>query len=101
MLVTCRSEIKTVITLYTEQSECFAKKEEQLWHLYRGLNAYHYNHSMIRNTKAFCSPVANEKSLNEVLDRIKRDIREMVRRRKVSSGTRHDDGRQCRDTFAS
>ena len=73
---------------------------------------------------AFCAPVANEKSLNEVLDRIKRweerlllvldysfvplhnntserDIREMVRRRKVSGGTRHDDGRQCRDTFAS
>lgn len=30
-----------------------------------------------------------------------RDIREMVRRRKVSGGARHDDGRQCRDTFAS
>ena len=29
------------------------------------------------------------------------DIREMVRRRKVSGGTRHDLGRECRDTFAS
>jgi len=25
----------------------------------------------------------------------------MVRRRKVSGGTRHDSGRECRDTFAS
>lgn len=30
-----------------------------------------------------------------------RDIREYVKRRKVSGGTRSDEGRQCRDTFAS
>jgi hypothetical protein len=30
-----------------------------------------------------------------------RDIREYVKRRKVSGGTRSDEGRRCRDTFAS
>jgi Transposase IS66 family len=29
------------------------------------------------------------------------DIREYVKRRKISGGTRSDDGRRCRDTFAS
>jgi hypothetical protein len=30
-----------------------------------------------------------------------RDIREYVKRRKISGSTRSEDGRQCRDTFAS
>lgn len=30
-----------------------------------------------------------------------RDIREYVKRRKISGGTRSDEGRRCRDTFAS
>ena len=30
-----------------------------------------------------------------------RDIREYVKRRKISGSTRSDDGRKCRDTFAS
>src|SRR5438876_2223169 len=29
------------------------------------------------------------------------DIREFVKRRKISGGTRNDAGRRCRDTFAS
>ena len=29
------------------------------------------------------------------------DIREFVKRRKISGGTRSDSGRRCRDTFAS
>ena len=29
------------------------------------------------------------------------DIREYVKRRKISGSTRSDEGRQCRDTFAS
>ena len=29
------------------------------------------------------------------------DIRDYVKRRKVSGGTRSEEGRQCRDTFAS
>lgn len=81
-------------------------------------------HSLQQEFFDLCAPVENEKSLNEVLSRIKRcekellialnypflplhnntsenDIREMVRRRKVSGGTRHDLGRECRDTFTS
>jgi hypothetical protein len=30
-----------------------------------------------------------------------RDIREYVKKRKISGGTRSDEGRRCRDTFAS
>ena len=30
-----------------------------------------------------------------------RDIREYVKRRKISGSTRSEEGRQCRDTFAS
>ena len=30
-----------------------------------------------------------------------RDIREYVKRRKISGSTRSDEGRRCRDTFAS
>lgn len=29
------------------------------------------------------------------------DIREQVKKRKISGGTRSDEGRQCRDTFSS
>ena len=32
---------------------------------------------------------------------MKSDIREFVKRRKISGGTRNDAGRRCRDTFAS
>jgi len=123
-------KLKQLLPHTPEQRECIAKKEEQLWHLYSELNAYKLQpsqdkkHLLRQQFAELCAPVANEKSLNEVLDRIKRweerlllvldypfvplhnntserDIREMVRRRKVSGGTRHDDGRQCRDTFAS
>jgi hypothetical protein len=52
----------------------------------------------------------NKKELLLVLDRpdlplqnnlSERDIREQVKRRKISGGTRSDDGRRARDTFAS
>lgn len=72
----------------------------------------------------FCEPVENYVLLNDVLSRIRRweeklllvldypfiplhnntserDIREFVGRRKISGGTRNDEGRKCRDTFAS
>jgi hypothetical protein len=123
-------KLKHLLPHTPEQSECIAKKEEQLWHLYGELNAYKRQpsqdkkHLLRQQFAELCTPIANENALNEVLDRIKRweerlllvldypfiplhnntserDIREMVRRRKVSGGTRHDDGRQCRDTFAS
>ena len=32
---------------------------------------------------------------------VESDIREFVKRRKISGGTRSDAGRRCRDTFAS
>jgi hypothetical protein len=71
-----------------------------------------------------CKPVENYETLNEVLSRIdrwrdklllvldqpelpvhnntsERDIRDYVRRRKISGGTRSDTGREARNTFTS
>lgn len=73
---------------------------------------------------AMCSTETSYQLLNNVLKRLKknkeelllvltypdlplhnnlseRDIREYVKKRKISGGTRSDEGRRCRDTFAS
>ncbi|MCB1765321.1 MAG: transposase, partial [Candidatus Competibacteraceae bacterium] len=52
----------------------------------------------------------NREELLRVLDypelplhnnRSENDIRDMVKKRKISAGTRSEDGRRCRDTFLS
>ena len=103
---------------------------KQLWKLYRDLQAYQraptqeakltlagrfdelcatrtcfssLNHALARMGK-------NKRELLLVLERpelplhnnlSEGDIREYVKRRKISGGTRSDEGRRCRDTFAS
>jgi hypothetical protein len=123
-------KFKQLLPHTEEQATIIANKREKLWLLYKALKTYQLNPIAEQKTLLrqqffdLCSPVENEKSLNEVLSRIKRcekellitlnypflplhnntsenDIREMVRRRKVSGGTRHDLGRECRDTFIS
>ena len=113
-----------------EQSELMQQKQEKLWKLYDDLKNYRLNPLSGQKSKLrqqfydLCTPAENETALNEILNRIKRweeklllvleylllplhnntsegDIRESVRRRKVSGGTRHDLGRECRDTFAN
>lgn len=104
--------------------------KDQIWQLYGGLKKYkekptaakkkrletffddiftHKTASATLNTalgRIFC----NKSELLMVLDRpeiplhnngAERDIREYVKKRKISGSTRSDNGRQCRDTFTS
>lgn len=123
-------KFKNLLPHTEEQATVITKKQEKLWLLYEALKRYQLNpvnkkkNELRKQFYDLCSPEENEKELNEILARIKRweeklllvldypflplhnntsenDIREMVRRRKISGGTRHDLGRECRDTFAS
>ena len=101
-----------------------------IWKLYRDLKAYRRDPTEpqgIELSKRFDAIFTQRTSyvtLNRLLGRIhqnkaelllvlerpevpldtngsERDIREYVKRRKVSGGTRSEEGRRCRDTFAS
>lgn len=103
---------------------------DRIWQLYRDLKAYKETpgaEMKLALEKRFddifatktCSEVLdaalrrvakNKEELLLVLDRpdiplhnnlSERDIREYVKRRKISGSTRSDDGRRCRDTFIS
>jgi len=100
------------------------------WLFYDDLKAYKQSPSeekkelLRQQFDALCNTQTCFETLNQVLKRLKRnkeellrvldkpelplhnnlserDIREYVKRRKVSGGTRSDEGRLCRDTFAS
>ena len=103
---------------------------EKIWTLYRDLKKYQKAPSSeqkrelaIRFDAVFTQKTSFE-TLNQILKRINRnkqelllvlerpdiplhtngsetDIRDYVKKRKVSGGTRSDKGRRCRDTFAS
>jgi len=102
----------------------------EVWEIYQGLRDYKSSPSKkekIAITKRFddlCTTKTEYYSLNQVLKRLyknkdelllvlerpdiplhnnlsERDIREYVKRRKISGSTRSDEGRRCRDTFAS
>jgi len=103
---------------------------EQIWTLYRDLKAYQKSPSSERENEldtrfdAIFMQKTSYETLNQLLKRINRnkqellvvlqrpeiplhtngsetDIRDYVKKKKVSGGTRSDDGRRCRDTFAS
>ncbi|HZM11708.1 MAG TPA: transposase [Candidatus Limnocylindrales bacterium] len=102
----------------------------EIWQLYRDLKAYQLEPTPAAKLAiedrfdALCATETCFTSLNLALKRMQRnkrelllvldrpdlplhnnlsegDIREYVKRRKISGGTRSDDGRRCRDTFAS
>lgn len=104
--------------------------KDQLWQLYKGLQAYKQNPTA--NDKERLSATFDEiftqttasASLNNALKRLHRNkselllvlerpdiplhnncaenaIREYVKKRKISGSTRSESGRQCRDTFTS
>jgi len=102
----------------------------QIWDLYQNLKAYKNNPAIETKielealfdeifTQETCSALLNgalqrihknKAALLLVLDRpeiplhnneSERDIREFVKKRKISGSTRSDNGRRCRDTFAS
>lgn len=103
---------------------------QQIWHLYRDLKAYRQQPTEARKTQitadfeALCTTETTCEPLNHVLhglhrnqpellrvlerpelplhnNRSENDIRDMVKKRKISAGTRSEEGRRCRDTFLS
>ena len=122
--------INRLIPLNDEHSKAVDDIREQLWQLYRDLKGYKLNPSAVQaedikfrfqtmcNTKtkyvtlnlALKRMGNNQHELLRVLDKpylplhnnlSERDIRDYVKKRKISGSTRSEAGRMCRDTFAS
>lgn len=119
-----------VKTYNKEHERLLGDKKLSYWSLYRSLCEYKKSPCPIlaqQLDQAFdtmCTPVNNYASLNVVLQDIQkkksqlmlvlyrpktslhnndseRDIRELAKRRKISSGTRSENGKMSRDTFLS
>lgn len=103
---------------------------QQLWELYQDLKAYRQQPQpaqvpvLTARFEAWCVQRTGYPSINNVLNDMREhqadllrvlerpevplhnnaaesDIRDYVKKRKISGSTRSDDGRRCRDTFAS
>ncbi len=112
------------------QEQSWNQKMTAFWQLYQELKKYkeHPNEQQAQELSnqfdVMCEPVAYFSGLNKVLAAIKskkkellvvlhrpqtslhnndseRDIREYAKRRKISAGTRSENGRKARDTFLS
>ncbi len=112
------------------QQSQLENRKTAFWQLYQSLKAYKQNPDddlVVKLKKQFdslCEPVVNYSSLNQLLEKLRenkdqllvvllrpnsslhnndseRDIREYVKRRKISAGTRSENGRLARDTFLS
>ncbi len=112
------------------QQSQLVNKKTAFWMMYQSLKAYKQNPDddlVVKLKKQFdslCEPVVNYASLNQLLEKLRenkdqllvvflrpnsslhnndseRDIREYVKRRKISAGTRSENGRLARDTFLS
>lgn len=116
---------------YNEQHrQAIEEIRKQIWELYQALKAYRQQPQpdqvavLTARFEALCSQKTVYPSINQVLkdmcehqadllrvlDRpevplhnnaAESDIRDYVKTRKISGSTRSDDGRRCRDTFAS
>ena len=112
------------------QRIAIAKVRDQIWGLYAELKAYkkHPDPMLAAPLEARFTAIFTQRTEYATLDRLlarlhrhkdelllvlrrpeiplhtngsETDIRDFVKKRKVSGGTRSDSGRQCRDTFAS
>lgn len=122
--------IHKLIPVSDPQREAVALVRDQIWGLYADLKAYkaHPDPALIPEFESRFTAIFTQDTpyatLNETLKRLhghkeelllvlhrpdiplhtngsETDIRDFVKKRKVSGGTRSDLGRQCRDTFAS
>jgi hypothetical protein len=122
--------ITTLIPSNQIQINAIEWARKEVWSIYHLLIDYRKNQSnelkskIIKQFNGFCKTKTDYQTLNLVLKRMlanqnellmvlrrpntplhnnlsECDIREYVKRRKISGSTRSDDGRQCRDTFAS
>ena len=112
------------------QQKLWDKKMTAYWSLYQALKKFKLSPDpslvdlLDEQFDELCEPVTNFSSLNQVLEELKakkqrllvvlakpntslhnndseRDIREYAKRRKLSAGTRSENGRKARDTFLS
>ena len=116
---------------YTEEHRQEIERiRNQIWELYRDLKAYRQQPQpeqaplLTARFETLCSQRTVYPSINNVLNDLREhqadllrvlehpevplhnnasesDIRDYVKKRKISGSTRSDDGRRCRDTFAS
>jgi hypothetical protein len=122
--------IHTLLPLNDDHREDIAKVRGGLWALYADLKAYKQKpntkakRALERRFEALFTQKTRYQTLNQLLRRLhqnkaelllvlerpdiplhtndsERDIRDYVKKRKVSGGTRSDVGRRCRDTFIS
>lgn len=122
--------IHKLIGYNDEETKAIAAIRDSIWHFYRDLKAYKEipeDETKMTLEKRFdeifatetCSAILdaalrrvakNKEELLLVLKRpdiplhnnlSERDIREYVKKRKISGSTRSEDGRRCRDTFTS
>ena len=112
------------------QREQLEKKQKEYWQYYQDLKAYKERPNEKKALKLkqvfddLCISIKNYASLNKVLNDLKKkknellvvlhhpnaslhnnytesDIREYAKRRKISAGTRSENGKEARDTFLS
>jgi Transposase IS66 family len=122
--------INRLIPLNAEHVKAVDDTREQLWQIYRDLKAYKLKPTVSQaedikfRFKTMCSTKTAYVTLNLALKRMgnnqhellrvldkpylplhnnlsERDIRDYVKKRKISGSTRSEAGRKCRDTFAS
>ncbi|MFZ1642791.1 MAG: transposase [Candidatus Contendobacter sp.] len=122
--------LQQLLPLNDADRQAIAGVREQVWTLYRDLTAYreqptlaakaaiHAQFDTLCATVTPCEPLhqvlqsfqRNRDELPRVLDypdlplhnnRSENDLRDMVKKRKISAGTRSAAGRRCRDTFIS
>lgn len=122
--------INRLLPMNDDQAQAVEHVRGQVWSIYRDLKAYklqpqpeltqdiRLRFAAMVNTKTCYATLnqvlkqfgKNQHELLRVLDKpylplhnnlSERDIREYVRKRKISSSTRSEAGRRCRDTFAS
>ena len=119
-----------IIPYNEEHREVIEKVREQIWVLYKDLKAYKENPDASQTPllearfDALCEQRTEYPNINSALKDMREhkkdlllvlsrpevplhnngsesDIREYVKKRKISGSTRSDEGRRCRDTFAS
>jgi len=122
--------IHTMLPLNEDHREDIAKVRGELWELYADLKVYKQKprkrskRALEQRFDTLFSQKTRYQGLNQLLRRLRQnkaelllvlerpdiplhtngsegDVRDYVKKRKVSGGTRSDLGRRCRDTFAS
>ena len=119
-----------LVPLNESDRRAIAWVRQQVWFVYRDLKAYRQQpdpaakDQITAGFEALCATETSCEPLNEVLHGLQRnqaellrvlarpdlplhnnrsetDLRDIVKKRNISAGTRSEVGRQCRDTFAS